>query len=541
MKKLLLVSILLLSAILARAQAVIVDNVSNCSTSQGVPVYNSITGLYGCSAIVNTNSDTRLVSGGSVAYSGTGLVYTVQAATYMIAGNTYTSPQTDVTLTAADGSNPRIDLIVFNTSSVATKVTGSAATPAVAPSIDPTTQLYSGVFAYVNTSATTPTNVHLTNIYLENTEWTTAETSPTGTFTLASTNNPYAGTKDVEATTVGAADFVTFTNSSAITVPSSSRLVFYIRSKAKWSGQRALTFQWYNSTTLIGNSVTFNDGAYGFNSSTIASYQQIVIPISNFNLTRTVDILRITVSGGGAATIGFYLDNITLQTDPGVVNINVTEPIPSHTRKRMAWYNINGAALGVMGDGTTCSGCVGPTSIDGSTDKLTHIVLQTADANGAHSEYDGGGIWLTQQNLVIEDLFRLQKITNARFWSGVFDNSVTAATVAGAADPAAASIAAFRYDSAVGTTWYAVVKDGATINAVSTGIAAATTSIRFKIIVNASAAYFYINDVLTNVLVANLPVGTTLMQHLIVMTQTSGSGGPTRANWYGGTIIEDTY
>ena len=69
------------------------------------------------------------------------LVFDVTAGIYYINGTRYNSPATTLTLDAADPSNPRVDAIVVNTSSVATKITGTPAASPAAPSIDPNTQL----------------------------------------------------------------------------------------------------------------------------------------------------------------------------------------------------------------------------------------------------------------------------------------------------------------------------------------------------------------------------------------------------------------
>src|SRR6185369_715616 len=79
----------------------------------------------------------QILSGCGVEYI-SGLTFQVGLCVYQINGVIYTtSAITSITLTAADASNPRIDLIVVNTSSVADKVTGTAAASPAQPSIDP--------------------------------------------------------------------------------------------------------------------------------------------------------------------------------------------------------------------------------------------------------------------------------------------------------------------------------------------------------------------------------------------------------------------
>lgn len=265
-------------------------------------------------AAISQNTGSQVISGCGVAWTGTGLQFLVSAGTYSINGTTYSVSQTTVTLDAADGSNPRIDLIIVDNTSTATKITGTPAASPVAPSVDPATQLQL-TFVYVAAGATTP-GVTNTLLYDENagspTEW--ASSSSGATWNLASTNNPYSGTKDIEATSVGTNAYAQLQKGSGTIDPSAqNQLVFYIRSKATWGNNRSLTIAFFNSGTQVGNGLSLRDGVFGFSSSNTSAYQQIVIPISNFNLgSSAVNQIRFIVAGSGGS-IGFYLDLIQLQ------------------------------------------------------------------------------------------------------------------------------------------------------------------------------------------------------------------------------------
>src|SRR5690349_14637805 len=168
-----------------------------------------------------------IVSGCGVTYSGSGLVFDVAACVYNIAGVRYTSPAVQVTLSAANGSNPRVDSIIVNTSSVGTKVDGTAAIAPVAPVLDQITQLRLQDVR-VETSATTPGSTFVTNVYLENTEWTC--TASDGSNVMNSTNNPYAGTKDIEGTSVSSGDYFEC-SSTAVTIGNYLNLGMFYRQK----------------------------------------------------------------------------------------------------------------------------------------------------------------------------------------------------------------------------------------------------------------------------------------------------------------------
>jgi hypothetical protein len=255
-----------------------------------------------------------LASGGLVVFL-QNYDFRISAATYYINGSPFASPQTDLTLDPAHASLNRFDAIVATTSNTVIKITGTPAANPALPSIDPGTQL---ALSYILVqAATTSAGITVTNIYLENTEWAS---SVTANFNAASTSNPFAGTKDIEATNAVAGNAVQLTNGAPITLSDKKQLVFNIRSKASWPGPKTLQITWYLSGVKKGQSVAFGSGKFGFNSATLGSYQQIVIPISSFAVSATdnIDRLEFAVLGGGG-TIGFYLDSITLESNSGSV------------------------------------------------------------------------------------------------------------------------------------------------------------------------------------------------------------------------------
>jgi hypothetical protein len=260
---------------------------------------------------LTSTAQNKLISGGVVAWLHD-YVYNVSAATYLIDGTQYSSPSTDITLSAADVTDDRIDLFVLTTSSTAIAITGTPSTPAAAPDYDANTQLQIS-FATVTASSTEPV---VTNewIYKENTEWTTSASA--GTINTASTNNPYAGTKDVEGSAVANGTYVSFTSVTTLTIGNYENLIFEIRSKANWGTAKKWIIRFYNGTTAIGNSVSFGSSSYGFVSSATSQYQNITIPLSDFGSISTATAVRITQSNT-SGTVGWYLDNVQLQGNQG--------------------------------------------------------------------------------------------------------------------------------------------------------------------------------------------------------------------------------
>lgn len=267
-------------------------------------------------AISNQSSGfTGVITGCGVVWTGS-LNFTVAAGTYAINGTSYSIAQTNLTLSAADGTNDRFDVVAVNTSSAAVVILGTPANPALIPTVDPATQLYLTAIS-VPANATTPGNITSTILYAENagspTEWTASSSGTT--WALGSTNNPHAGTKDIEATSLTAAAYAQLQKpSGTFDLSTVNSLVFYIRSKATWNSNRSLTIEFLNAGALVGNALTFREGSFGFVSSNTTSYQQIVIPISSFNVGNTsTNQIRFISAGSGGSAIGFYLDDVSLQ------------------------------------------------------------------------------------------------------------------------------------------------------------------------------------------------------------------------------------
>lgn len=262
----------------------------------------------------DVGAGTYLVSGGGVAWDGN-LDFTVATALYHVNGVAYTSPETNVTLDPADVTDDRIDVIAVDDSSSVVVITGTPGSPPSPPYVDPGSQLQL-TFIYVAANATTPGGASTEDIYLENAEWTMA--ANTGNIDTASTNNPHSGTLCVEGTNTFQGNLFSATKPSGTLVLSEwQSLVLFIRSKASWNNHRAISIFWSNGTTPVGGTVGLNNGAYGFDSSITSAYQVIVIPSSAFAAGATpVNMLTFRVGGSGG-TIGWYIDDVFLQTSNG--------------------------------------------------------------------------------------------------------------------------------------------------------------------------------------------------------------------------------
>jgi len=256
------------------------------------------------------NQGTVALTGCGVSYTGSGLVFNVSSCTYLIAGTQYVSAAATLTLGAADATNERFDVIAVDSSGTAVVVPGTPSGSPAEPSVDPATQLRL-IAVDIPALATTPAGITTTDLYLENTEWTCAVSAH---LDCASTSNPFAGSKDIEATSAVAGNNATLTKpSGTVDLSTYATLILYVRSKAAWPNSKSLSIFWLNGSTVVGASVSLKTGQFGFNSTNTSAYQQVVIPLGVFATgTSAVNKLKISVAGGGGS-IGFYIDNVSIQ------------------------------------------------------------------------------------------------------------------------------------------------------------------------------------------------------------------------------------
>lgn len=250
-----------------------------------------------------------LISGGSVIWT-TGLSFTVTAASYYINNVRYTSAQQDITLSAADGGNPRIDVIGLDTGGLVFKVTGTAAASPSEPNTDPTTQLQLA-FVTIATGATTPTNTGTATIYTENAgaaaEWNFTAVG-TG-FTVGSASSPITGTKSILVSAPTNASYAQGAiGSGTIDINTYDYLIFKIKNTSSWANNRSLLIEFLSSGVLKGIALQLINGAFGFSSSSTA-VQLIAIPTVLFGIPVGVTVTQIRFIDNGGS-INFRLDDI---------------------------------------------------------------------------------------------------------------------------------------------------------------------------------------------------------------------------------------
>jgi hypothetical protein len=228
-------------------------------------------------------------SGGVVSYSGTGLVFNVSACVYYINGIRYTTSATTITLTTADATNPRIDVIAVNTSSAVVLITGTPSANPVEPQVDPATQIQLTNIT-VNAGSTTP-SIPSELVYDENVETWTKANSGFLSVNYANTVAPYTGTLStlvVKGTSSGGGS-LTFTSPSILNLTDYSVLKFAIKLNRALISSEYIYIGIFNSATLLSNYIFlygpyYNQPLYGFDYSS-TSWQLISVNLSSIGAT----------------------------------------------------------------------------------------------------------------------------------------------------------------------------------------------------------------------------------------------------------------
>ncbi len=214
--------------------------------------------------------------GGNISNVGGIYTYDVQTALYVIFGQAYTAPTTQITLSNSDPTFDRIDRIVATTSGTIVVIEGTPADNPQEPSYDPTTQLPLGI-VIVTAGSTGPT-VTNEQIYINNAEWTTS--SSTVRINPASAVNPFSSPLDVQFSAAQNGDFISFTDPSPPTTLTNFKiLTLKIISDATWAASSRLILQWRSGVTNVGLPVSIFDGAL-FSSTQTSTYQTFTSAIT---------------------------------------------------------------------------------------------------------------------------------------------------------------------------------------------------------------------------------------------------------------------
>ena len=262
-----------------------------------------------------------IISGGIVTWSGNGLTYLVTPCIYQIGGVIYQSPQTTITLPAADPTYSRQDVFIVDTNNVATYLEGTPSASPTAPQVN-ASQLALTTGITLNPGDTIPSEIVATLIYDEGLnlpdEWDgVAQNTISANFTDAS--NPYHGSKDIYVSSYQSGAQIYFSAGAEQTFHNGDIINFHIYTNGTFNN--TLYGYFADSDKLVTNYLHINS-TYGFNPNNGNTYQNISIPLSAFQWTNNgqYKIFELELAGNDTTgTAGFFMDYFTIQQ--GIPNI----------------------------------------------------------------------------------------------------------------------------------------------------------------------------------------------------------------------------
>jgi hypothetical protein len=213
-----------------------------------------------------------------------------------------------VTLSAADATFDRLDIIAVNAAG-AVVIPGTPSATPVKATVDNLTQLEITTIL-VGAGTTEPSEVTDLDVYKENVEFVGSSDIAGADF--ANTSGPFAGTKCVDIGSFTAGKYIKFVDGSTHDASEIGTVKFYIKLKATFTPVTGLIISFFNGVSPISSEFTITQGIYSFDGSDISGYQLIAIPMSEFTFSSAIfDTFYIKTKGSNST--GFKLDNIILQ------------------------------------------------------------------------------------------------------------------------------------------------------------------------------------------------------------------------------------
>ena len=251
-------------------------------------------------------------SGGQVAYSGSGYDYIVSAATYVLAGVIYNSPQDTITLDAADPTYDRIDVIGLTDAGTAGKVTGTPAANPQEPSVNPQVFIRRSVVTVV-ANTTQPPNIDQSIIYDEGTgepdEWTP---SSEGNTDFLDTQDPYHLTIDAITVAINPNQRIKFVNDDTINSGSRSSLVIFTKLLQPLVAGQNINVQLLYQGNPVSNLLPLNK--YGLVLNVTGYYQMSPVPFTEFSNSNIIFDEVDLIPTGASPFPFFFNDYIQIQS-----------------------------------------------------------------------------------------------------------------------------------------------------------------------------------------------------------------------------------
>lgn len=261
------------------------------------------------SSLLNTNQIIR----GSVAYSGTGLIYESTYYTYTIGGTFYEAQPDNNIVISAGGAEPRIDVVAGDTDGNITVIEGTPSANPVKPALlDYETQIE---LTNIDVAAlsTSPT-INQETIYYENlgepTEWEVSDSTGGVRIIKNSTLNSYEGTFSIRVNSPVNSDNFSVTKDTSINTDDYEELVFRMKLDDPF-GNSAIKVVFLLGGIPVQAAFAISDGRHGFDASNTTDYQLLVIPLPQNELAVEFDQILFELSGVTGGQV-MHIDNMRL-------------------------------------------------------------------------------------------------------------------------------------------------------------------------------------------------------------------------------------
>ncbi len=237
---------------------------------------------------------------------------------YYILGRHFTAPLTYVTLDPPYVSEDRTDVFYLDTLGNFGVLKGG--TGGLVPQVDPSSQIAIAEVIVPSDESGNPLPVSNVMVYSEDTppDWTGSSNVSSYSLTYSG-NAPYAGLVSARFPAYTNGQYVKWTNGATLSLSNVKYIKFYIRLTASFRNNNKdfLSVAFYEAGVKRTNFEAVLNGTYGFDRSLVGTWQEIVIPVSEFGYsTPTFDEVFFSLTGTGT----FQLDNIQVQMGGGDIN-----------------------------------------------------------------------------------------------------------------------------------------------------------------------------------------------------------------------------
>ena len=254
--------------------------------------------------------------------------------------NEYTLTKT-ITLSPSDEMLDRIDVIAVDNMGDIVVIEGIPAFNPTKPDIDPMTQL-EGTFVYIAALSDTPSGIETVLIYNENIggpeEWDASVPSGDPAIVLGSTNTPYSGTVNIEATNIAVNRSVVFRPQSGVNLQDYSQFTYRIKNKAavvssELTSTHKIFIQGFNSTGSAVNHFLPLPSSGGYDRFS-TDWQFVTLAVPNSTTMTTISELHFINNTPTELGWGFHLDTVQLVKNPnsGQPITEIDPTVPEYTK-----------------------------------------------------------------------------------------------------------------------------------------------------------------------------------------------------------------